>query len=191
MHINLEAGMRDLILFNAITLDGFFEGPGNDLSWHRVDDEFNKFAWEQIRGVDAIMFGRKTYELMASYWPTPESAADDPVTAELMNIWPKIVFSRTLKDAAWNNTHLVNNAVDEVRRLKEHPGKPLIIFGSANLSTSLMKAGLIDQFNLMVMPVVLGNGTPLFQGINSQLNLTLAGTRAFANGNVLLTYRKS
>jgi len=183
--------MRDVILFNAITLDGFFEGPGNDLSWHRVDDEFNEFAGEQIRGVDAIMFGRKTYELMASYWPAPESAADDPVTAEMMNTWPKIVFSRTLKDAAWNNTRLVNNAVDEVRRLKEQPGKPLIIFGSANLSASLTAAGLIDQYNLMVMPVVLGKGTPLFQGINSQLNLTLAGTRVFLNGNVLLTYRKS
>lgn len=182
--------MRDVIMFNAITLDGFFEGPGNDLSWHRVDDEFNKFAWEQIKSVDAILFGRKTYEMMASYWPTPESLTDDPVTAGMMNSWSKIVFSHTLKDATWNNTRLVNNAVDEVRRLKEQPGKPLIIFGSANLCASLTAAGLIDQYNLMVMPVVLGKGTPLFQGINSQLNLNLTASRAFSNGNVLLTYRQ-
>lgn len=182
--------MRDVILFNAITLDGYFEGPGNDLSWHRVDEEFNSFAWEQIRGVDCILFGRKTYALMASYWPSPEAVAEDPVTAEMMNIWPKIVFSRTLKEAAWNNTRLANNVVDEIRRLKDQPGKPMIIFGSANLSASLMAAGLIDQFNLMVMPVVLGKGTPLFQGINNRLDLKLAASRTFANGNVLLTYRR-
>ncbi len=182
--------MRDVILFNAITLDGYFEGPGNDLSWHRVDEEFNVFAWEQIRGVDTILFGRKTYALMASYWPSPEAVADDPVTAEMMNTWPKIVFSRTLSEAAWNNTRLADNALGEVQRLKNQPGKPLIIFGSANLSASLMTAGLIDQFNLMVMPVVLGKGTPLFQGINSQLDLKLTSSHVFTNGNVLLTYKR-
>jgi dihydrofolate reductase len=182
--------MRDVILFDAITIDGFFEGPGNDLSWHRVDDEFNEFAWEQIKGCDTIMFGRKTYELMASYWPTAESAADDPVTADLMNTWPKIVFSRTLKEAAWANTRLVNKAIDEVRRLKEQPGKPLIIFGSANMAVSLTAAGLIDQYRLMVMPVVLGKGTPLFQHVETQMEFNRTGTRIFKNGNVLLTYQK-
>jgi len=182
--------MRDVIVFDAITLDGFFEGPDHDLSWHRVDDGFNDFAWEQIKGCDAILFGRKTYELMASFWPSAEALTTDPVTADLMNTWPKIVFSHTLKEAAWNYTKLVNSAVDEVRRLKEQPGKPLIIFGSANLSASLTAAGLIDQYRLMVMPVVLGSGTPLFQHIESQLNLNLIDTRIFKNGNVLLTYQK-
>jgi dihydrofolate reductase len=98
--------MRDVIVFDAITLDGFFEGPDNDLSWHRVDDEFNDFAWEQIKGCDAILFGRKTYELMASFWPSAEALKEDPITADLMNTWPKIVFSQTLKEAAWNNTRL-------------------------------------------------------------------------------------
>jgi len=182
--------MRDVIMFNAITLDGFFEGPGNDLSWHRVDEEFNAFAWEQIKGCDAILFGRKTYEMMASYWPSPEGVTDDPVTAEMMNTWPKIVFSRTLKEAAWNNTRLANNAVDEVRRLKDQPGKPLTIFGSANLCAGLTAAGLIDQYRLLVMPVILGNGVPLFHHVESQLNLNLVDTRIFKNGNVLLTYRK-
>lgn len=182
--------MRDVIIFEAITLDGFFEGPNSDISWHRVDDEFNHFSWEQIKGCDTIMFGRKTYELMASYWPTAESAKDDPVTAEMMNSWSKIVFSRTIKKASWNNTRLVNEAVDEIRRLKNQPGKPLIIFGSANLVASLMAAGLIDQYNLMVMPVILGKGNPLFPGVEKQLNLDLVGTRVFKNGNVLLTYHK-
>jgi dihydrofolate reductase len=182
--------MRDVIIFDAITLDGFFEGPGNDISWHRVDDEFNDFSWEQIKGCDTIMFGRKTYELMAAYWPSSEAVTSDPVTAELMNTWPKIVFSRTIKEAAWNNTRLVKSAVDEVRRLKDLPGKSLIIFGSANLSASLTAAGLIDWYNLMVMPVLLGTGTPLFQGINKPLNLHLEASRVFRNGNVLLTYQK-
>jgi dihydrofolate reductase len=186
----MEAGMRDVIVFNAITLDGFFEGPGHDLSWHRVDDEFNDFAWEQIKGCETILFGRKTYEMMTSYWPSPEAVTEDPVTADLMNFWPKIVFSRTLRKAAWNNTRLANDAVDEIQRLKDQPGKPLIIFGSANLCASLMEAGLIDQYRLLVMPVILGKGVPLFQQVESQLNLNMIGTRIFMNGNVLLTYRK-
>ena len=89
--------MRNLILFNMVTLDGYFEGPDADISWHSVDDEFNEFSLEQINTVDSILFGRITYSMMASYWPTPEARLDDPLIANLMNTWPKIVFSRTLK----------------------------------------------------------------------------------------------
>src|SRR5512133_2873697 len=99
--------MRNLILFNLVTLDGFFEGPGSDISWHNVDEEFNCLSEEQIHAVDAILFGRITYELMASYWPSPEAISSDPIIANLINTWPKIVFSHTLNQTAWNNTSLV------------------------------------------------------------------------------------
>lgn len=184
--------MRNLILFNVVTLDGYFEGPGADISWHSVDDEFNEFSSEQINAIDSILFGRITYTMMASYWPTPEARQDDPLIANLMNTRPKIVFSRTLKQAAWNNTRLVNGeAVDEVIHLKQQPGKDLILFGSANLAASLTSAGLIDVYRLMVSPLVLGSGVPLFQNVDRALHLKLNQSRVFKNGNVLLEYLKS
>lgn len=183
--------MRNLILFNLQSLDGFFEGPGHDTSWHNVDDEFNEYVWENIKGVDTILFGRVTYELMASFWPSAEALRDDPVTADLMNTWPKAVFSHTLKKADWSNTRLFTcEAVDEVRRLKEIPGKDLIVFGSANLAASLTRAGLIDEYRLMVNPVILGKGTPLFQGFDKPVTVNLVQSREFRNGNVLLILRK-
>ncbi len=182
--------MRDVILFNLVTLDGFFEGPDHDISWHRVDEEFNEFAWEQINAAGAILFGRVTYEMMASFWPSPEALRDDPVTANLMNTWPKVVFSRTLHEATWANTRLVKaDAVGEVQQLKQQPGKDLFIFGSANLASSLTRAELIDEYRILVNPVVLGKGVPLFQSVDHTLDLELKKTRNFQNGNVLLTYR--
>src|SRR5262245_43423205 len=96
-----------LFAFNMVTLDGFFEGPNQDISWHNVDEDFNQFAVEQTANVGAILFGRVTYEGMASYWPTPEAQANDPEIAQLMNTLPKVVFSRTLQRADWNNTRLI------------------------------------------------------------------------------------
>jgi dihydrofolate reductase len=182
--------MRNLILFNMVTLDGFFEGPDSDISWHNVDEEFNTRSEEQIHAVDAILFGRITYEMMASFWPSSEAISTDPVIANLMNSWPKIVFSRTLKQADWSNTRLVSGeAVDEVIKLKKQPGKDLIIFGSANLAASLTRAGLIDEYRLMVNPVILGTGVPLFQNVDKPINLKLDQSRVFKNGNVSLYYR--
>lgn len=182
--------MRKLILFNMVTLDGFFEGPNRDIFWHNVDEEFNEFAIQQIDSVDMLIFGRVTYELMASYWPTSEAIADDPLIADKMNSMPKIVFSWTLSHADWQNTRLVTgNAPEEIASLKQQPGKDLIIFGSANLAASLIQDGLIDEFRVMVNPVVLGQGTPLFQGIKDKLNLKLQQAKVFRSGNVLLIYQ--
>lgn len=89
--------MRNLYLFNMVSLDGFFEGPDRDIYWHTVDDEFNDFAIKQLDNVDTLLFGRVTYELMASYWPTPEAVENDPLVARRMNETAKIVFSRTLQ----------------------------------------------------------------------------------------------
>ena len=182
--------MRKLFLFNMITLDGFFEGPNQDISWHNVDEEFNDFAMEQLATMDLILFGRVTYQGMASYWPTPLAIENDPVIAGQMNSFPKIVFSRTLDKAEWSNTRLIkNNVAEEITKLKQQPGKEIAIFGSANLAASLVPMGLIDEIRLMVNPVVLGKGTPLFQNINEKLNLKLDKLRRFGNGNVLLYYQ--
>ena len=182
--------MRKLFLFMMVTLDGFFEGPNGEIDWHNVDEEFNEFAIHQTSEVGALLFGRKTYELMASYWPTESAKNDDPVVAGLMNSLPKIVFSKTLDKVGWDNSRLVKDQIaEEVTRLKSQPGKDLAIFGSSNLCVSLMQMGLVDEFRIMVNPVVLGRGHTLFGGIKDKLDLKLLKTRAFRNGNVLLYYQ--
>ncbi len=181
--------MRKIILFNMVTLDGFFEGPNHDISWHNVDAEFNEFAIAQLKSADGLVFGRVTYQLMASYWPTPAAIQDDRVVAGLMNRLPKIVFSKTLTKADWNNTKLVKgNIAEEIAKLKQQPGKDLLLFGSADLASTLTQLGLINEYRLMVNPVVLGAGTPLFKRAHSRLPLKLLGAKTFKSGNVLLTY---
>ena len=182
--------MRRLFAFNMVSLDGFFAGPNGELDWHTVDAEFNTFAIEQLARVDALLFGRVTYEMMAGYWPGPEALADDPEVAGLMNRLPKIVFSRTLAKAEWNHTRLVRDHVgEEIRKLKEQPGKDLALFGSANMLATLMELNLVDEHRLIVNPVVLGSGRPLFQRRGDQLKLKLVRSRSFGNGNVLLCYQ--
>lgn len=180
---------RKLISFNMMTLDGLFEGPGHDINWHRVDEEVNAFAEQQLQSGDGLIFGRVTYQLMAGYWPTPSGIADDPVIASLMNSLPKIVASRTLDTAEWNNTRLVKeDIVGELSQLKAQPGRDILLFGSADLSSTLLRADLIDEFRVIVNPLVLGSGSPLFKGIGKPLELKLLNSRSFHNGNVLLVY---
>ena len=184
--------VRKLFSFNMVTVDGFFAGAKGEIDWHNTDDEFNNFAIEQAgsRVVDMILFGRVTYQMMASYWPTPTAINDDPIVANMMNSTPKIVFSRTLNKAEWNNTQLIRDHVaEEIIKLKQQPGKDLVLFGSANLMATLVRHDLIDEHRIMVNPVVLGSGMPLFPGIHRSLKLKLANTRVFRNGNVLLTYQ--
>jgi len=173
-----------------VTLDGFFEGPNQDISWHNVDEEFNQFAIEQTTTVGAIVFGRVTYEGMASYWPTPAAQSDDPEVANLMNTLPKVVVSRTLQKAEWNNTRLItNNVAEEILKMKQAPGNDLAVFGSANLLSSLMRMNLVDEHRVMVNPVLIGSGTPLFKNIAQRINLKLVKVRMFKSGNVLLYYQ--
>ena len=182
--------MRKLFSFNMVTLDGFFEGPNHDINWHNVDAEFNEFAIEQTGTVDVILFGRVTYQMMASYWPTPDAIANDPIVAGQMNRVPKIVVSRTLDKAEWNNTRLIKDHVaEEITKLKQQPGKDLALFGSANLMSALMQLDLIDEHRIMVNPMILGDGQPLFKRGKDKQNLKLVRTRVFGNGNVLLYYQ--
>jgi len=182
--------MRKLILFNMITLDGFFAGPAGEIDWHQVDDEFNQYAIDQLQEAGGLIFGRVTYQLMASYWPTPQALQDDPQVAEKMNSLPKFVASRTLQDVEWSNTRLLKgDATEELSRLKAAPGADLFIFGSANLAAGLMKKSLIDEYRLIVNPVVIGKGIPMFQNPHLPQRFRLARTRAFRNSNVLLVYQ--
>lgn len=181
--------MRKVIASEFVTLDGFFSGPNGELDWHNVDEEFNEWAIELINAIDTMLFGRATYEGMASYWPTEMATTNDPIVAGKMNATHKVVFSKTLEKADWENTTLVaGDAAEEIAKMKQQPGKDLVIYGSGKLVSSLASRGLIDEFRIFVNPVVLGSGVPLFQGMSDRVNLRLTGTRTFASGNVLLTY---
>ncbi len=182
--------MRKVFLFMMVTLDGFFEGPNQEIDWHNVDEEFNEFAIQQLNDVDMLLFGRVTYQLMASYWPTPFAKENDPIVADKMNTVPKLVFSQTLDKAEWNNARLVKeNIAEEISKLKHQQGRDLAIFGSAALAVSLLQMGFIDELRIMMNPVVLGKGKPLFKGIHEKLNLKLLKTKTFRSGNVLLYYQ--
>jgi dihydrofolate reductase len=181
--------MRKLSVFNLMTLDGYIAGPGGDISWHNVDEEFQELANGASNSGNTLLFGRVTYELMAGFWPTPEAMTTDPVVAAGMNKAEKIVFSRTLKRADWNNTRLVKDDMPgEVRRLKQGAGKDLTVLGSGSIVAQLAEEGLIDEYQVLLNPVVLGSGKTMFEGLKHRLALKLVRTRTFGNGNVLLTY---
>ncbi len=185
--------MAKLIVFNSVSLDGYFAGPDGDLSWgHSPDAEWQKFVEENARGGGRLLFGRITYELMASYWPTPAAIEAYPIVAERMNSLPKVVFSRTLDKAGWSNTKLVKGEpAAEVRKLKRDTGPDTVILGSGSIVAQLAPEGLIDEYQLVVCPVILGKGRTMFEGLKARLPLKLARTRTFRNGNILLCYQPS
>lgn len=181
--------MRKLLFFMMVTANGFYERGRWDIDWHNADAEFNEFSVEQLESVDTLLFGRVTYEGMASYWPTPAAFADSAAVAEKMNALQKLVFSTTLGRAEWNNTRVIHgNVAEATAKLKREPGKDAIVFGSSDLAASLAELGLIDEYRIMVNPIALGDGKPLFRGMKSDLRLKLLRVRTFASGNVLLYY---
>ncbi len=181
--------MRKIIVSNYVTLDGFFAGPNGEIDWFVWDTETAKYSKELLKSIDTILFGRVTYELMASYWPTASPPAEDPVIIDAMNNLPKIVFSKTLDKVAWKNSRLVKgNIAEEISQLKQEPGKDMVIYGSGSIVSTLAQRGLIDDYRIFVNPVVLGSGKPLFKGLNDRLNLKLLKTKTFDCGVVLLHY---
>ena len=181
--------MRKLIMWNVITLDGYFEGNQKwDLSFHNViwGQELEKLSLEQLHSADYLVFGRVTYEGMAAYWTKEEGEI-----ADLMNSIPKVVFSKTLKYAEWNNTTLISeNATDEIKKLKVQTGNDLYVFGSANLSETFINDNLFDEYRIGIAPVILGSGRPLFRQGISPKNLSLVSTRELSTGGVVLKYAK-
>jgi len=180
--------MRKLIIWNLMTLDGFFEGPHPwALDWHQYawGAEMEAFSLEQGRAADTLLFGRRTYEGMAAYWAT-----EDGEIADMMNGIRKVVFSTTLARAEWNNTDLVrDDAAAEVARRKALPGKDILVFGSSELGDTLLRAGLVDEYRIGVAPVVLGGGHPLFKPAPQPLPMALLSARPLQTGCVILSYR--
>lgn len=182
--------MRKLTAFSFVTLNGYFEGTNRDISWHKHGVEENEYAAESLQSGNILLFGRMTYEMMAGYWPTPQAIENDPTVAEGMNNADKIVFSRTLKTVEWQNTKLIkDNISEEIRNMKQVPGNNMTLLGSGSILTQFAEQGLIDEYGIMIDPVVLGNGTQLFKGIGQKLNLRLTTTKTFKSGVVLLCYK--
>ena len=181
--------MGKIFIFNMISVDGYFAGSKNELDWHNVDVEFNDFSIEQLKDVKLIMYGRVTYEMMANFWPTDFAVKNNPVVAAIMNDTPKAVVSSTLKEAKWDHTRIIgNNFKDEISKIKVESNSEIAVFGSSRLSVDLIKWGLADEIRVMVNPVLLGEGRPIFKGLDNQYKLKLIDNRIFNSGNVLLTY---
>ncbi len=182
--------MPRVVVFNSVSVDGFFTTPDGDLTWaHKNDPEWNAFVGENAGGSGRLLFGRVTYDMMVSYWPTPAAAKNDPAVAEGMNNLQKIVVSRTLDKVAWKNTTLLKgDLATGVGKLKKEPGDDLVILGSGSIVGQLARAALIDEYQLITVPVVLGKGRTLFEGIDESLALRRTRSRTFENGNVLNCY---
>lgn len=185
--------MRKIIVSEMVSVDGFFAGPNGEIDWHVVDEEFNQYAIDLLNTLDTILFGRVTYQLFESYWPVaakdPATSKNDLIIANKINAINKVVFSKTLEKVGWNNVKLVREVIrDDILKMKQQPGKNMVIYGSGSIVSEFAKLGLIDEYRFFVAPVVLGEGKSLFKGLKDKLKLKLIETRRFTNGNVLLRY---
>jgi len=187
--------MRKLIVSMNVTLDGFMAGPDCELDWHfnSWNGEMAQAAAQQLSQADTIILGRITYRAMAMYWPMQAMSLlcprEDILFADMMNTHTKIVFSKTLRSAEWNNSKLVKHDIaKEIRSLKRQPGKDMIIYGSGRIVAALVHLGLIDEYHVWVHPVVLGKGKPLFPELQQSINIKLLNTKIFSSGVVMLSY---
>jgi len=183
--------MRKLFVFNMVSVDGFFVDSEGDMRWaHKNDAEWNAFTSGNASGSGVLVFGRITYELMASYWPTPMALQNSPVVAKGMNEMPKIVFSRTLDKVSWSNTKLIKgDLAAEVRKLKQESGPDMVILGSGSIVSQLTQENLIDEYQLALCPILLGKGRTLFEGVQAKMNLKRSNSRTFGNGTVFVCYQ--
>ena len=184
--------MARVLVFNSITTDGYFTDARGDMSWAHQggdDPEWQAFVAGNASGAGGqLLFGRKTYEMMASFWPTPAARRQMPEVAEGMNAMAKVVFSRTLNEAAWQSTRLVkSDPAAEVRRMKKD-GPDMVVLGSGSIVSLLTQAGLVDEYQMVVCPTILGSGRTMFEGVTQPPDLKLTSSRAFRNGKVVLTY---
>jgi dihydrofolate reductase len=182
--------MRTLQVFETISVDGFFTDAAADMSWaHRHDPEWDAFVSGNASGDGALLFGRVTYDQMAAFWPTPQAAQMLPEVAAGINAMPKYVASRTMREATWRNTAVLEgDLVAAVRALKDQPGAGITILGSGSVVSQLAEARLVDEYQLVVSPTILGRGRTLFETVTSRQDLRLTRSRTFTNGNVVLWY---
>jgi dihydrofolate reductase len=182
--------MKKLSAFNFISLNGYYKGGNNDISWHHHGGEEERFSEQMLSLNNILLFGRVTYELMAGFWPSPMAKEQSPLVAEGMNKAEKIVFSRTLKQANWQHTSIIkDNIIEEVRKLKKSSKKDLTILGSGSIVSVLVDAGLIDEFGIMLDPVVLAKGSTVFPGIKKNIELELISSSVLKSGVLLLSYQ--
>lgn len=186
--------MKTISVFNHVTADGFFAGPNGEIDWFKSiekDADFEAYTHESAQSGSTLVFGRTTYEMMKRFWPTPEAIKMDPGMAKVMDESPKIVFSKTLQSVEegpnWKNVRLVREIDrDEILKLKEQ--SDVTILGSGSIVQQFTNLGLIDSYTLIVVPLVLGSGKPLFAGVR-KTNLKLELSRAFKNGVVVNRYK--
>jgi dihydrofolate reductase len=197
--------MRRIVMFNWVTTDGHFAGPDGNLKWVVPDEEQAKAAAEGIAGFDTVLFGRRTYELFEGFW---RHAVDDSPTAPDphrpgrrsrehraiaigLNEMTKLVFSRTLKDVTWRNSRILHELDPrEIETMKRQPGKDMIIFGSGSIVSQLTQHGLIDEYQFVVCPILLGSGRPLLSGVSKSLKLDLLEAKGYPSGDVMLRYAR-
>ncbi len=187
--------MRNVILLMHMSLDGFVAGPDGEMDWIQLDEQLFDDVAALTNTADTALFGRVTYQMMEGYWPTaaqsPTASKHDIEHAHWVNSASKLVFSRTLEQATWANSRIVrDNIPEEIARLKQQPGKHLLMIGSTRTAQAFMQLGLIDEYRLNVNPVVLGRGIPLFAGMQDTLKLQLVQSKAYGSGVVGLHYRK-
>lgn len=181
--------MAKLSSFTFITINGYVSDLNGDISWHRHGVEENQYAMDGLNSENYLVFGRKTYEMMASFWPSPMALENDPDMAKGMNNAKKLVFSNTIEKANWQNTRIVRgDAALEMERLKETSPFDLTILGSGTLLTFFALHNLVDEYQVMIDPVALGEGVPVFKGFKGWLNLTLNKVQKMSSGVILLQY---
>jgi dihydrofolate reductase len=185
--------MRKLVLFMHVSLDGFVAGPDGEMDWIHVDEEMFDYAGHQTDNADTALYGRVTWQMMESYWPTaadqPTASRHDIAHSQWYNQVEKIVLSKTLAGKKLKNTTVIGEDISaEIRRIKQNAGKNILIFGSPSASHTLMKENLIDDYWLFINPVVIGNGIPLFDGLKKSINLKLVESNVFSSGVVGLHY---
>ena len=206
------ARMRRIVMFNRVTADGYFAGPDGNLDWVVPDVELDRSAAAAIQRSDTdtdtatILFGRRTYQQFEAFWPHAldgSSTAANPHDADgpskemramavMLNEATKLVFSRTLKEVTWKNSHLLHELDPrEVQAMKRQPGRDMLVFGSGSIVSQLTQHGLIDEYQFVVNPVLLGSGQPLLSSVSTSVRLDLLEAREFSSGNVLLRYARS
>lgn len=182
-------------MFNFVTVDGYFAGTDGNIDWHPVDDEFNSFAVDFISQCDTVLFGRTTYDLFAGFWPTAANdtslTPEDHSIASSLNKMRKIVVTHNELNSDWEPSEVWPDlSTEKIKELKQQNGKNIVIYGSGTVVKQLTDLGLIDEYQIIIAPVILGGGKSLFEG-NSQKQLRLTGTKVFNSGNVLSVYKVS
>lgn len=187
--------MRNLIFFMHTSLDGLIAGPNGEMNWIKVDEELFDFVGSMTDQADAALYGRVTYEMMQSYWPTagdqPNASKHDKEHSSWYNKVSKIVLSKSLEETELQNTLVISDDLaDKINKIKRQEGKNILIFGSPSASISLLNEGLIDEFWLFVNPIILGHGRPLFKDLSGTTHLNLVKSISFASGVIALHYKK-